>query len=321
MRVFLKLTLLFTIGFTSGLWATKSVLDRTVVTVNDEIILESDIQKFQQKLRSKSYQELLGVDDKVAKNRETTLQLLVEEKIIDQQVKKLDLTVSEQEIEGQIRSIVKRNGITVAQLTDRLKQLGTSMSDYREGLKRQLERRNLVEREIKPTLEVTEEQLRHYYLRNGNPSDAETQYKIAHILIVNKEASEAKALERSRQIYTEVSKSPGEFEKFAKDFSDDETTSNQGGVLGYFTDSQLSKEFRAVIPKTQVGNVTPPIKTEGGYHIVRLLEKSAGDFSKLPKERKEALKNQMSAEELEKKMALWLERKKSESHIKRFVTP
>src|SRR3954469_8015602 len=76
----------------------KQLVDRTVVTINNDVILESDIDRFQKKLKPNSYQEMLGSDGNILKNRDTVLQLLVEEKLIDQQVKKLDLLASDQEI-------------------------------------------------------------------------------------------------------------------------------------------------------------------------------------------------------------------------------
>ncbi len=200
-------------------------LDRTVVTINDEVILESDVEKFGKKLKSKSFQELFGgVDPKVIANRESVLQLMVEERIINQQVKKLDLQASPQEIDGQIRAILKRNNITEKQLGDRLKQLGSTIDEYREGIKRQVERRNLVEREIRPTLEISEEQLRHYYQGKAKSESAEVQYKIAHILVQPKAGDWKQATDRAQKVFAEVSKNPDQFEKIAKDASDDTST-------------------------------------------------------------------------------------------------
>jgi len=310
-------TLFLSLCFLSLSAFAAQTVDRILVTVNEDVILESDVKEFGRKLKSKSFQELLGVDEKVIGNPETMLQLMVEEKLIDQQVKKLDLKASDQEIDGQIRAILKRNGITAAQLTERLKQLGTSMTDYKDGLKRQIERRNLVEREIKPSLEVTEEQLRHFYLRNSTPSDSEVQYKIAHILIEQKKGQNSKA--RAETAFREVTTRPAEFDKLVKELSDDTETAEIGGSLGFFTANQLAKEFRDKVTSAPVGTVLAPIKTKIGFHIIKVLEKVAGDFSKLSKERKDALRTQMIASEVEKKMGLWLERKKLESHIKRFA--
>jgi parvulin-like peptidyl-prolyl isomerase len=294
----------------------RRLIDKSVMTVNDDTILESDVDKFQKKIQSKSYQELFGgVDERALKDRDSALQLLVEEKIINQQVKKLELTASDQEVHGQIAAILKRNNITEAQLEDRLKQLGTTMADYREGIRRQIERRNLVEREIKPSMEVSEEQLRHYYMRHTKPEDGEIQYKIAHILVENKIKGGLSPADRAKKVYAEVSKDPATFDALVKDVSDDTSTASTGGVLGFYSTSQLAKEFRNLVPKTPVGHVTEPIKTSIGYHIVKVLEEKKGDFSTLPRERREALLNQMKMEEVEKRMSMWLERKKNEAFI------
>lgn len=294
----------------------KRLINRGIITVNDEIILESDVEKFRKKLDSKSYQELFGgVDPKVLQNKDAVLQLIVEEKIINQQVKKLDLQANDQEVDGQIRSILKRYGITQKQLEERLKQLNTTISDYRDVIRRQIERKNLIEREIRPSLEVSDEQLRHFFLRTARPSESDLQYKIAHILIDNKPKGGMSASERSKKVYEEVSKHPEQFDAYVKDYSDDSGSVNAGGVLGFFSASSLAKEFRSVVPKTEVGKVTAPIKTSVGYHIVKVLETRSDDFASLPKEKKEALRNQFIAEEMEKRMALWLERKKGEAYI------
>ena len=302
---------------TGPLHAATRTIDKTLVVVNDDVILESDVDKFAQKIKSKSFQELFGgVNEKTLKNPEAVLQLLVEEKLINQQVKKLELQASDQEVDGQISAITKRNGISKEQLMSRLKQLGTSLDEYRDGIRRQIERKNLIEREIKPSLEVTDEQLRHFYLRNAKPDEADTQYKIAHILVAKAKGG-LSLNERAKKVADEVALHPADFDKLAQEYSDDDTTAAAGGVLGWFSLSQLSKEFRREVPKTPPGTVTVPLKVADGFHIIKVLENRRGDFSTLTKEQKDALRSQMVAQEVENKMSLWLERKKGESYIKR----
>ena len=297
--------------------AAPKIIDRTIVIINDEPILESDIAVFQKKIKSKSFQELFGgIPNKVIDNRSAALQLLVEERLVNQQVKKLDLGASPQEIEGQINSILKRNGIGQAQLTERLKQLGSTLAEYKEGIKRQIERRNLIDREVRPSLEISEEQLRHFHLRNSTSDEMEREFKLAHILIAPKEKGAAGLIDaekRAKTIWVELNKKNEDFSRLVKEYSDD--SQSPEGVLGYFSLSSLSKEFKAVIPQTEIGKITVPLKMADGFHILKLLEIRTPDFSALPKEKKELLKNQMVAIELEKKMAQWIEKKKVESNI------
>jgi peptidyl-prolyl cis-trans isomerase SurA len=316
-RLLISLIVLSASVVHTNAYALKQTIDRTAVMVNNEVLLESDIEKFRQKMKSRSYQELFGgVDPTILANREAVLQLMVEEKIINQQVKKLELQATEQEVDSQIRNITKRNGITVAQLSERVKQLGSTMADYREAIKRQLERKNLIDREIKPTLEVSEEQLRHFYLRNHNPQDAEATYKLAHILIQPKGSNIKEAQKRAQKVWALASKNSAEFGKYVAEYSDDTSSVEASGLLGDFSLSQMAEEFRATVSKTPVNGITKPLKTNMGFHILKVLEKKFSDFASLSKERKEALRNQLGSEELEKKMTLWLERKKAESHIK-----
>lgn len=312
-----RCTLLLTSFFFALTAGAEVVLDRTVVTVNNDVILESDIEKFRGKIQSKSYQELFGgVDEKILGNRQSLINLMIEEKIINQQVKKLELEASDQEIDGQIRSIAKRNGITQAQLSERLKQLGTSIPEYKDAIKRQIERKNLIDREIKPSLEISDEQLRHFYTRNAGENETETQYKIAHILIEDKKKAGVSGEARAKQVWEEVNKNPAEFPKFVAQYTDDGATAEAAGLLGDFSTSALANEFKAEVPKTQVGKVTRPIKTRAGFHILKVLERKTGNFSALSKEKREMLRAQLISSELEKKMSMWLDRKRSESHIR-----
>lgn len=294
--------------FSVCLWS--KTVDKTVVSINSDIILESDIDRFQKKLQSKAFQELFGgVDPAAIKDKNIALQLLVEETIVDQQVKRLELKASDQEVDAQIKSIMKRNGISESQLSERLKQLGTNMGEYKDGLRRQIERRNLIDREIKPSLEVTDEQLRHFYLRQTQGSSKDLQYHLAHILVGSPE--------KATTLYRSLKGSPEKFEEIAKISSEDSATAPIGGDLGFLSLSSLSSELKRVVPKLGLGGVSAPIKTAGGFHILKLLETRASDFSSLSKEKKEALRNQMINSEVEKKMLLWLERKKAEAHIVR----
>jgi len=315
--------LFFALVLSLNSFSTSKTIDRTLVTINDEPILESDIADFQKKLRSKSFQELFGgIPNDVINDRESALQLLVEERLVNQQVKKLELTASEQEVTGQIKAILKRNGISQTQLMERLQQLGSSLTEYKEGIRRQIERRNLIDREIRPSLEISDEQLRHFYLRNAKPEEMEQEFKLAHILISFKAGSpnsKAETESRATQIWKQANDKKSDFFQLAKEYSDD--SESPEGVLGYFSISSLSKEFRSVIPKTHVGDVTRPIKMADGLHIVKVLETRSPDFSALPKEKKETLRNQMVGSELEKKMALWIEKKKKESNISYFGKP
>lgn len=307
---------LLLLSFSSLSLAKRQLIDRSVITVNDDIILESDIAAFRKKAQSKNFQDLFGgLDPKKLENRDAVLQLLIEEKIIDQQVKKLELSASDQEVDRHIRSILERNGISEAQLKVRLRDLGTTLAEYKEGIKRQIERRNLVEREIKPTMEISDEELRHFMMRTGGGSGTDHRYHLAHILITT---AGKKGEERARMVLKEALSKPEDFSKLAKEYSDDQATAETGGDLGMLSTAAMVKEFVGAAKATAPGTVYPEIvKTAGGRHIVKVVEREAVTFADVPEDRKAELRNQLAAQELERKMTLWMERKKGEAHLRR----
>jgi peptidyl-prolyl cis-trans isomerase SurA len=295
--------------------AARRTIDRSVVTVNDEVILESDIKAFQEKLKSSGFRDLFGgLDGKIVNDRRALLQLMIEEKIIDQQVKKLDLTASDMEIDRQIRVIAEKNGIAEPQLKAQLKRLGTDFKDYRDGIKRQIERRNLLDREIRPTLEVSDEQVKAYYQRtHTKKSGAQTRYHIAHIFV---QGTGAPSKARIEKIYEELKRDPTKFATLVAEYSDDSSSSENGGDLGTLPLDSLSTVFRASVPQTTPGKFTAPLKGKEGFHIVKVLATGSSGFEDLSREEKLQLRNEMAASEMEKKMTMWLERKKSDSHLK-----
>lgn len=98
---------------------------------------------------------------------------------------------------------------------------------------------------------------------------------VRHILIsvpVLKEDEEA-ALRKIREIRRRIVEEGESFEEMARQYSDDETTKEQGGLLGWFEldkFAETAKEFRAVAETLKVGEVSEPFKTQYGYHIMKM---------------------------------------------------
>lgn len=117
----------------------------------------------------------------------------------------------------------------------------------------------------------------------------------AHILVKSKDSDteEAKtaAKEKINQLYDQI-KNGGDFAERAKLQSDDKQTSNKGGELPWFGSGRMLPEFEeAAFGLKQVGDVSKPIQTRLGWHIVKLLEKEeVGSFEEEEAEIKKKIK-------------------------------
>lgn len=152
----------------------------------------------------------------------------------------------------------------------------------------------LVEKEVEKKVRVSDEEVRKYYDEHSEEFMLPERWRASHILVDTPE--EASAVEQKL--------SQGEsFEELAKEKSKD-ATAKMGGDIGYFSKGQLIPEFEDECFKLKVGEVGNAVKTQFGYHIIKLTDKKSPevqDFSavkdmikrELEREKKKALLDQM----------------------------
>ena len=101
--------------------------------------------------------------------------------------------------------------------------------------------------------------------------------KVGHILFMARQQDPQEkwdaAQRRCDSVYT-VLKKGGDFGQLAKEFSQDPYSAKQGGLLGWIQKGQVVKEFEDAAYSMKPGEVSKPIKTAFGYHIIKVLDKS-----------------------------------------------
>ena len=117
--------------------------------------------------------------------------------------------------------------------------------------------------ELFDDISATDEEIREYYEENKNLFKSKYTFKAKHILVESEEkASELKKLCENGE----------EFEELAKSHSMC-PSKEVGGDLGEFTQGQMVLEFENACIDAEVGKVTNPVKTQFGYHLIKLEEK------------------------------------------------
>ena len=147
---------------------------------------------------------------------------------------------------------------------------------------------------------VPEDKLRERYEKDKARFMQPETRQASHILIaVDDATSDAKAAAQAKEIYGKL-KAGGDFAALAKEFSKDTVSAEKGGDLGWAGREVYVKEFSDRLFAMQSGEISEPVKTQFGYHIIRLdgVRAEAGrSFDDVRVELTQTLSNELAATE------------------------
>lgn len=299
--------------------AHAEVVERIVAIVNDEVITLSDMNKFSIKLKSGGLvDDLLVPDDAtrelLVKDHDKLLQKMIDERVIDSEVKKQNLSVTIERVEQEIRAMAKKNNATRDELKAALLERGVTFSQYQDFIKTGLERQSLIEKSITSRIKVSEDDVNSaYVIAHGSSDDQAFEYTISHIYFQNEKGGPAGAKERAERVLKQL-RDGVPFEKLAAETSEDPGF-EAGGLLGVFKTGELQKELEDVVQKMNVGEFSSVLATRGGYHIVKVNKKHLIPDPRTEKER-DKIRGQLYEHMYKKQFQGWLEQLRQDAFIR-----
>ncbi|MBS1969090.1 MAG: peptidylprolyl isomerase [Bdellovibrionales bacterium] len=298
--------------------ANAEVVERIVAIVNNEIILESDFKDLQHKMKTPALIDdslLMGksVDD-LKKDRKAQLDYLINEKIMQSEIKRLNHSVTMERVDQEIKDMAKKNNVTVPEILAAFKSQGISQSEYQAFLKEKIEKQSLIESEIISKLRISDDDaLAEYLKKNPENKSSVNEFTIAHIFFNPKKGGPDEAYKRAQAVLEKLRQGES-FETLAEQNSEDPNFTT-GGLLGTFKSGEFLKEVEDSIQNLNPGQTTGIVKSRMGYHIVKLLGKKLTTDPKFERE-KERIKSALFEQNFKRQMKNWLQSKREESFIR-----
>lgn len=116
-----------------------------------------------------------------------------------------------------------------------------------------------------------------YYDANPGAFAVPTQYRVAQIFLpLPEDANKLKVdtvAKQAQDLYSQAQRATTDFAALAKEFSGHKESAQKGGEMGWLPESQLIPEIKSVLSQLTLGKTSNPIKTNQGYHLMKLLEK------------------------------------------------
>ncbi|MDD3818482.1 MAG: peptidylprolyl isomerase [Actinomycetota bacterium] len=253
---------------------------KTVASVDGIKIKQSEVDEYVDIAKSADTSgELASNEESLNNLKVNIIDSLIVTKLLEKYAEENNITVTDEEAKEQLNLIIN----SYPSEEDFEKILKENDID-REFLEKELRSQLLTEKIYNKVTEdviVTDEEVEQYYEDNK-----ETQFlvpesaKAAHILVMfpwkkdnSEETEEGRKEAREKiEMIKEKLENGEDFEELARTYSDDETTKENGGDLGYVYKGQMVDEFDNVLFSLDIGEISDIVETDMGYHIIKVYE-------------------------------------------------
>lgn len=252
--------------------AERQPLERIVAVVDDNIILQSELGKEIRQIKRRilnSGQQ--PPSDEIL--RKQVLEHLIVKTIQQQSAKRYGIKVDDAMLNDQINRIAAENGISVSQLKSRVEQDGMNYLDYRETLRDEIAMQQLRQRAVYDRIVISEQEIDDFLAQNPIGSN-NVEYKLGHILVGIPETATPEDVQAARAKVDTIFQALQEGANFADTaISQSEgQRALQGGDLGWLKRSQIPTAFAKAVEPLQKGDITAPIRSPSGFHILKLYD-------------------------------------------------
>jgi len=305
----MSLVLLLTLSLTAA--PERVLLDRVVAVVNDEVITQSELDAM-----ANPFIDAGASAERRHMVQTASIDQMIAEKLLDQQIREARIEVTTEDIERTIEDICRQNNLTKEQLQEAIESRGMSMVKYRSDLEKQLVRLKIVDLKVRSRVNIGDADVKAEWERQVGHEKREKMVKLRHVFFrwgedappAEKKRVLARALEaRQRALSGEA------FAEVAKQISEGPTATD-GGDLGWLSGANLLPEMARAVGKMSVGEISQPIETVNGVHVVLLEENRLKEPTGF-EEAKNAIRAKLYQDEVEAQMKAWLDEVRRDSSV------
>jgi len=268
-----------------------------VASVNGKAIPRADLDSAYQGQMAQNQNQQPVNQDQADSARLTILRSLIDEEIIQQRAAKMNLTASNEDVDAKVTEM--KAPYTEEQFNARLKASNHTLDDVKREIRRSLTFEKLLNKEINSKINITDSDVSSYYAAHKSEYNlVETQYHLGQVLVTSFPSQQAVNLQSSKATNDAEAKkkiqtlknridSGEDFSAIAMNFSENPQTAQNGGDMGFISESQLHSDILSytAVTKLKAGGVTDilpvfdqpgsPAKKVIGYVILKLISRDA----------------------------------------------
>jgi len=198
------------------------------------------------------------------------MQELIREALYAQQAKLMKINVASKDVDAetdkQYNDLLSRYNITEEQLVTYLEGQNKTLDEFKKEMHDSVAvqmRDKALRDAVVGDIEPTDDELEAYFEKNISKYDEPEEVQASHILVPD--------LDTANKVLDELNNG-ADFAELAKQYSTDSGTKDKGGDLGWFGHGRMVKEFEDAAFSLKVGEISQPVKTQYGYHIIKVTD-------------------------------------------------
>jgi peptidyl-prolyl cis-trans isomerase SurA len=253
------------------------MLDRIAAIVNEGLVLKSELDAQMDSVTRRLQEQKVELPSQSVLKQQVLDRLILQE-IQAQHAKRVGLTVSDEQLNSALQEIASRNKIPFDQLPTALATQGVDYKQYREGMRKELTLSTLRQRDVISHINVSPHELEQFLSRQQT-SAANDEFSVSHILLSLPEAATPQQLDEISHKAQDLSARASKGEDFGQlaIANSNSQTALDGGQLGWRKGTQLPQFILDLVTRMKPGEVSQPVRTPSGFHIVRLNERRSGE--------------------------------------------
>jgi parvulin-like peptidyl-prolyl isomerase len=285
--------------------ASSPAVDRVVASVDGDPITMREVKDFASQHGQPIDTDYFASSDAA----KTSVKALIGEKLLEQEVKKYDDKVDEAQVDKYIAQLRMDKHMSDAEFRAQLQASGMSYDELRKRARLDLEKAMMIEQEVRAKINVPDADIQAAY--DAHKEDftiTKERLRLAQILIslpANPTPAQVAAAQKKAEMVRARAAKGDDFGDLARVYSDDDSKSNSG-ELGWFAPADINDSILAAVKPLKPGEVSAPVRTSHGIHVVKLEEHEVPGvvpLSEVKTQIRSQLVDQKSSEQLEK----WVE--------------
>lgn len=266
--------LLLSLMIMGSAWA--ETLDKIVAIVNDEVLLESELRDLERTVVQQLRERNAAIPPSTILSGQV-LERLIMQRLQLQKAAKIGIRVGDNVLNSALNQIAGNNNLSLRAFRDVLEDDGFDFIDFRESIREEMLVTRLHKRVIEDKVLVSAREIEGYLTTQSVQGGSEANYYLFHILISVPETALPEEVQQAQQQLEKVQgllKEGARFSEVAAAYSDGQNAL-EGGELGWRKQAELPSLFSSVVPTLNVGEVSQPLRSGSGFHLVLVKDKKS----------------------------------------------